>query len=69
MAAKSSKVFLEMAGRDHTVRHDQPDQWVYRVIRLVNAMEPRVDSTVKEATVRQMIQDGIDVTITPSSDR
>ena len=69
MATKSSKVFLEMAGRDHTVSHDQPDRWLYRVIRLVNAIEPRVDSIVKEASVSQMIQDGIDVTITPRSER
>jgi hypothetical protein len=69
MAAKSSKVFLEMAGRDHTVRHDQPDQWVYRVVRLVNTLEPRIDSLVKDAAVERMILDGIDVTITPKHER
>jgi hypothetical protein len=67
MTKKSSKVFLEMAGRDSG--HDEPDRWVYRVIRLVNTLEPRVDSMVRESAVNEMIQDGFDVTITPRSER
>ena len=69
MAAKSSKVFLESAGRDHTVRVGQPEQWVYRVVRLVNTLEPRVDSVVKQSAVERMILDGVDVTITPRHER
>jgi hypothetical protein len=68
MAAKSSKVILESAGRDHTVRSNEPTRWVYRVTKLVNTLEPRIDSLVKEAEVEQMIQSGIDVTITPRSE-
>jgi hypothetical protein len=69
MAAKSSKVFLESAGRDHTVRVGQGDQWMYRVVRLVNTLEPRIDSLVKQSAVERMILDGVDVTITPKHER
>lgn len=73
MAAKSSKVFLESAGRDHSVRNGEQGNihtpWLYRVTRLVNTLEPRIDSLVKESEVKQMIGDGIDVTITPRGDK
>lgn len=69
MSAKSSKVFLESAGRDHTVRNGEPERWVYRVVRLVNTLEPRIDSLVKDSVVERMILDGVDVTITPRSER
>jgi hypothetical protein len=69
MAAKNSKVFLESAGRDHTVRAGETEQWMYRVVRLVNTLEPRVDSLVKQSAVERMILDGIDVTITPKHER
>ncbi len=68
MAAKSSKVFLESAGRDHTVRNGEPEQWMYRVVRLVNTLEPRIDSLVRDTAVERMIADGIDVTIAPRSE-
>ena len=69
MAAKISKVFLESAGRDHTVKVGQGDQWMYRVVRLVNTLDPRIDSLVKQSAVERMILDGVDVTITPRSER
>lgn len=69
MAAKSSKVFLESAGRDHTARNGEPERWVYRVVRLANTLEPRIDSLVKDTAVERMILDGVDVTIAPRSER
>lgn len=68
MKTKSSKVFLESAGRDQTVRGNEPTRWMYRVVRLVNTMEPRIDTVIGEAEVSQMISDGVDVTITPRSE-
>lgn len=60
------KIVFEHHGRDESVPADKPIKYTYRVTKLVNTIEPRIGSVLKEDAVHNLIaEDFADITITP----